>query len=86
MAVYAGMAELYESERERATVLAWGNQTPSKLAWGTASGTVRMALVNSPAGVIHVGAHLCQLECSKMPDLCVTAWHSTACFMQQPSA
>ena len=68
----AGMAELYESERERATVLAWGNQSPSKLAWGTASGTVRMALVNSPAGVIHVGAHfwissmlpLCSVECS----------------------
>ena len=58
--VPAGMAELYESEQERATVLTWGNQSP-KLAWGTASGTVRMALVNSPAGVIHVRTHLYHL-------------------------
>ena len=35
-------------------MLTWGRQSPPKLAWGTASGTVRMALVGT-AGIVHVG-------------------------------
>lgn len=68
----AGMKAVFHAGEARITVLAFGSQVATLLAWGDAEGTVCMATLQEPGQLLHVSpahaVHATHALCLSSPE------------------